>query len=85
MQEDIKEGKTLYQAFSNHPAIFSNLYCAMIRAGETTGALVEVMDRLCYLLDHEYKIKQDIKSALQYPIIVSVALTGAFFSFCLPL
>ncbi|GAB6886818.1 type II secretion system F family protein [Desulfothermus okinawensis JCM 13304] len=79
MQEDIKEGKTLYQAFSNHPAIFSNLYCAMIRAGETTGALVEVMDRLCYLLDHEYKIKQDIKSALQYPIIVSVALTGAFF------
>ncbi len=79
MQEDIKEGKTLYQAFSSHPDIFSNLYCAMIRAGETSGALVEVMDRICYLLEHEYKIKQDIKSALQYPIIVSVALTGAFF------
>ncbi len=79
MSQDIKEGKTLFQAFSKHPKIFSHLYCAMIRAGETSGSLVEVMDRLCYLLDHEYKVKQDIKSALQYPIIVLVALTGAFF------
>lgn len=79
MQEDIKSGETLYKAFSAHPDIFSKLYCAMIRAGETSGALVEVMNRLCYLLDHEHKVKQDVKSALQYPIIVTVALTGAFF------
>ncbi|SDN69983.1 type IV pilus assembly protein PilC [Desulfonauticus submarinus] len=79
MKKDIQEGKTLYQAFSKHPKTFSRLYCAMIRAGETSGSLVEVMNRLCYLLDHEYKVKQDIKSALQYPMIVLIALTGAFF------
>jgi len=79
MAGDINEGASLYQAFSRHPEVFSRLYCAMIRAGETSGALPDVMDRLAYLLEHEHKVKNDIKSALQYPIIVLVALGIAFF------
>ncbi|MBS3780618.1 MAG: type II secretion system F family protein, partial [Desulfovermiculus sp.] len=39
----------------------------------------DVMDRLIYLLDHEHKVKSDIKSALQYPLIVLFALGVAFF------
>jgi type II secretory pathway component PulF len=78
MGSDIKGGASLSEAFRKHPKIFSNLYCSMIQAGESSGRLSEVMERLIYLLQHEHKIKSDIKSALQYPIMVLVVLTGAF-------
>ena len=79
IQQDIKQGLSIYNAFRKHPAIFSVLYCSMLRAGEVSGTLPEVLDRLIYIIEHEYKIKKQIKSALIYPIIVLVALTGAFF------
>lgn len=75
---EIKEGSSLEAAFRRHPKIFSKLYCSMIRAGETSGSLPEVLDRLSYILEHEAKVKGDIKSALAYPKIVSFALVGAF-------
>ncbi len=79
MGADIKEGSTLYDAFRKHRAVFSPLYCSMIRAGESSGALAEVMARLIYIIEHEHKIKSDIKSALQYPAIVFTFLGVAFF------
>jgi type IV pilus assembly protein PilC len=79
MREDIKEGASLFEVFRKHPRIFSPLYCSMVRAGEASGALPEVLERLSYILEHEYKVKNDIKSALQYPIIVVVFLCIAFF------
>lgn len=78
MAEDIKQGATLHEAFSAHPKTFSRLYRAMVRAGETSGALSEVMERLSNLLEHEEKVKNDIRSALLYPSIVLAALVGAF-------
>lgn len=79
MTEDIKEGLSLYDAFKKHPQTFSNLYCGMVRAGESSGALPEVLDRLIYIIDHENKIRSDIKAAFQYPIIVTAFLVIAFF------
>lgn len=79
MHTDVREGSSLYDAFSKHGSTFSALYCSMIQAGETSGQLPEVMDRLSYLLDHEHKVKQDVKSALQYPMIVLIGLGVAFF------
>jgi type II secretory pathway component PulF len=76
---DIQEGSTLYDAFRKHPAVFSPLYCNMVQAGESSGALPSVMDRMIYILEHEHKIKSDIKSALQYPVIVVIFLGIAFF------
>ena len=76
---DINTGVSLYDAFNKHPGIFSSLYCSMIQAGEKSGRLPEVLDRLVYLLQHEHKVKSDIKSALRYPMIVVAALVGAFF------
>lgn len=75
----IKQGRTLSEAFSLHPRVFSNLYKNMIHAGEQTGSLPEVLDRLVYLIEHEHKVKTDIRSALQYPIIVIIALVSAFY------
>ena len=78
MTEDVKSGLSLYDAFKKHPKTFSNLYCGMVRAGESSGALPEVLDRLIYIIDHEHKIKSDIKAAFQYPIIVTIFLAVAF-------
>jgi type IV pilus assembly protein PilC len=77
--EDVKSGISLADAFGKHPRVFSPLYCNMIKAGEASGALPEVLNRLIYLLSHEHKVKSDIKSALQYPTIVLIALGIAFF------
>jgi type IV pilus assembly protein PilC len=78
MHQDIKEGASLYDAFGKHPKVFSPLYCSMIKAGEASGALPEVLERLIYIIDHEHQVKSDIKSAMTYPIIVVVFLFTAF-------
>ncbi|THB69731.1 MAG: type II secretion system F family protein [Desulfovibrio sp.] len=79
IQQDIKSGLSIYNAFRKHPRIFSVLYCSMLRAGEISGTLPDVLERLIYIIEHDYKIKKQIRSALIYPIIVLVALIGAFF------
>jgi type IV pilus assembly protein PilC len=78
MHQDIKEGASLYDAFSKHTNVFSPLYCSMIKAGEASGALPEVLERLLYIIEHEHKVKSDIRAALTYPIIVVVFLFTAF-------
>jgi type II secretory pathway component PulF len=79
MHQDIEEGTSLYDAFRKHPKVFSPLYCSMLQAGEASGALPEVLDRLTYIIEHENKIRSDVKSALQYPMIVIFFLAIAFF------
>ena len=78
IHQDIKEGASLYEAFSRHPRVFSPLYCHMLRAGEASGSLNEVLDRLTYIIEHEHKVKSDIKSAMMYPVIVVCFLFIAF-------
>ena len=79
MIEDIKQGSSLYEAMEKHPQIFSRLYCSMVRAGEISGSVPSVLDRLIYIVEHEAKVNDDIKSALRYPKIVVFALGIAFF------
>ncbi|MDP3285566.1 MAG: type II secretion system F family protein, partial [Desulfobacterales bacterium] len=77
--QNVKEGAALSVAMSNHGSIFPPLYCSMIEAGEMSGTVPETLERLIYIIEHEGKIKSDIKAALQYPIMVTIALTIAFF------
>lgn len=77
--QNVKEGTALSVAMGNHGSIFTPLYCSMIEAGEMSGTVPETLERLIYIIEHEGKIKSDIKAALQYPIMVTIALTIAFF------
>ena len=79
IHQDIKEGSSLYEAFGRHRSVFSPLYCNMLKAGEASGALSDVLDRLTYIIEHEHKVKSDIKSAMMYPAIVVAFLVIAFF------
>lgn len=78
ISQDIKDGLTLYAAMKKHPSVFSPLYLSMINAGEISGSVPEILERLIDIVEHEAKIKKDIKSALQYPMIVVIALVIAF-------
>ena len=78
ISQDIREGGSLFDGFRKYPAVFSSLYCSMLHAGETSGALPDILDRLIYILDHDHKIRSDIRSALQYPLIVVISLLVAF-------
>jgi len=76
--QNISQGSSMSEAFSKYPKIFSPLYCSMISAGELSGNVPGVLDRLIYIIDHEAKVKADIKSALRYPMIVVIAMVIAF-------
>ena len=76
--QDINQGLSLSDALNKYPKIFSRLYCDMIKAGEISGSVPIVLDRLIYIIEHEAKVKSDIKSAFRYPLIVLIALGGAF-------
>jgi len=76
--EDIKGGASLHEALRKHPKVCSPLYCSMVRSGETAGALPDVLERLTYILEHEHKVKSDVKAAMFYPLIVICFLSVAF-------
>jgi len=76
--QNISQGSSMSDAFVKYPKIFSPLYCSMISAGELSGNVPGVLDRLIYIIDHEAKVKADIRSALRYPMIVVIALVIAF-------
>jgi type IV pilus assembly protein PilC len=71
IREDIEAGLALWEAFSKHPQIFSEIYISMIRAGEIGGVLEVVLDILSFHLEREQEIHSKLKSASIYPMIVA--------------
>jgi general secretion pathway protein F len=68
----IREGSTFSDALEKHPKVFSGLYVNMIRAGESSGALEAVLDKLIDFLDSSKELQDHIFSALIYPAILVV-------------
>jgi type II secretory pathway component PulF len=77
IRKDLMGGASLSQAMAKHPRIFSDLYVNSVWAGETGGVLDEILARLADLLEHERKLKSDVKSALRYPLILMVGFVIA--------
>ena len=68
----IEAGSSLSQAFREYPIQFDSLYCNLVSAGETSGTLDAILDRLATYKEKILAIKSKIKSALFYPISVMV-------------
>jgi type IV pilus assembly protein PilC len=74
--EDIRGGTDLSTAMGKYPRTFSEIYVAMIRAGEVSGQLDEILSRLAEYLEASLKLKRDIKAAMTYPVVSLVMVIG---------
>ena len=72
----IEGGKQLSDAFAAHPKVFSEVYIALIAAGELSGTLDESLQRIAAQQEKDAAIASKIKGALTYPIIVLVVIFG---------
>ena len=74
---DIKGGTALSDAMASHPAYFSPLYTSTVRAGEKSGALVDVLKRFITYQKKMIAVMSKLKLSLAYPAFLVVALAAA--------
>lgn len=78
--EGIEGGQTLSQAMADHPTIFSKVFVSLIRAGEASGELAEVLSSLSESLKWEDELASHTKKLLMYPAFVgTIVLSATFF------
>src|SRR5918992_2996637 len=87
LRDDVERGSSLSAAMSKHPKVFSRLFVSMVKAGETGGQLDTVLIRVAESLEADYKLRQKVKSAMTYPVIVtgiSAILVAVMLVFIVP-
>src|SRR5256885_9690091 len=87
LRQDVMEGRSLSDSMTKQPRIFSDLYVNMVKAGESSGALVEVLRRMADHFERFAQVQSKFTSALVYPAFVSVVgicLVFFFMSYMLP-
>jgi type IV pilus assembly protein PilC len=72
VRKDVEAGLPLSDAFERHPKVFSPLFVAMTRAGETGGLLESSLIRIADQLESEDALRRQVKSAMVYPTVVMV-------------
>ena len=81
LRQDVMEGKSLSDSMAKQPRIFSDLYVNMVRAGESSGALVEVLRRMADHFEKFAQVQSKFSSALIYPAFVATVGVGIIFFF----
>lgn len=76
---NIREGKSFNVALAKYPRVFSDFYVSMVKAGETSGKLAEILDRVSNYIESALVLQRKIRSSLTYPVIVvlmAIAITA---------
>ena len=87
LREDIIQGKRLGLSMQKYPGVFSDTYTSLVSAGDSSGNLDTIFDKLADYLEESASIKQKVLSALTYPIILigfSVIVIICLLAFVLP-
>ncbi len=88
IRKDIESGLSISDAMAKHPKVFGELYVSMIRAGELGGILDVILDRLSGYLESSEALKEKVKSAMMYPMIVggiAVLITAFLIIYVIPI
>lgn len=72
----VEGGDSFSEALGKHPKTFSRLYVCMVAAGERGGLLSEILSRLATYLENTAKLRKKVKSAMMYPVAVTVVAIG---------
>jgi type II secretory pathway component PulF len=87
LKQEVMEGRSMSDAMAKQPVIFGDLYVNMVKAGESSGALVDVLRRLADHLQRFAEVQAKFQSALIYPamvVVVGLIIVSAFIFFMLP-
>ncbi|MDP3703111.1 MAG: type II secretion system F family protein [Candidatus Omnitrophota bacterium] len=76
MRDDVEAGTSLSEATGRHPKAFSDFFVNMIRAGESSGRLDEILDRVASYIEKVDALQRKVKASLFYPAFVSVLAFG---------
>ncbi|MCL4361681.1 type II secretion system F family protein [Candidatus Dependentiae bacterium] len=69
LKDTIKEGKSLADGLAKYPKVFDNIYIQLVRAGEASGKLETILDRLVIFLQTRDELRKKVRGALSYPLI----------------
>ncbi len=87
VRERVREGNPFSRALKDYPRLFSPLYVQMVRAGEASGTLAPMLDRVALFLENQNRLKNRMVSALAYPVLmvaVSLVVLTGMITFVIP-
>lgn len=87
IRADVMAGNSLSHAMGNYPDVFSEVYCAIVNAGEQSGELPNILDRLASYTESRQQLTQKVIAALVYPILVtltSILVVGGLLIYVVP-
>ncbi len=76
LSSEVRRGSTLHEALGKFPRLFSNLFVAMVRAGEEGGNLPDSLSVISEQMERTYQLGRKIRGALIYPAVIVVAIIG---------
>jgi len=79
LDKEVRAGEPLSSALKKYPDYFSNLYIALIRSGEASGKLSDILLKLADNLEKQREFQGKIKGALIYPLVIIVAMVSVMF------
>jgi general secretion pathway protein F len=87
LKQKVNEGASLAKALQDHPKVFNSVYANMVEAGEASGTLEIVLLRLADFTESQVKLKNKIRGAMTYPVIMGVfgfVMMNVIFIFVIP-